>query len=328
MTKTIKLTTPWQHNYQAQIPENAGIKFEVNNMCHEADFWFIWGGLTDKESVKCPKENIIYITDEAHELRIYNHQFLNQFKTIASVRKDLQHPNSIYIHEPQIWYFDKTRTELDQMQLIEKKDTISVVASDLTLLPGHKQRFAFVNKMIGHFKDKLHVYGRGFNPVADKWQAIAPYKYSLAIENNVIPNYFTEKLTECYLSYTMPVYYGCPNIKEYFTPDSYIQIDINDYKKSIHIIEKAIEENWWEKNFQHIEDARKQVLNRYHVFALIPEIIKQLNSGSGKGQLTTIYPEHYFVQNEEQQELINKMSSQGLRLPLKILGKAILNRLK
>jgi len=325
---TIKLTTPWPHNYAAQLHQNENYRFEINNACATADYWFIWGGLKSTETVLCPVENVIYITDEAHELRKYNQEFLNQFKTIASVRTDLKHANNIFIHEPQLWYFDKSRKELETMAVPGKLQDISVVASNLTLLEGHKKRFAFVNQLIGHFKDKLHVFGRGFNPVADKWEAIAPYKYSIAIENNVIPNYFTEKLCECFLSYTLPIYYGCPNIKDYFDERALITIDINNLKASIEIIERAIDENLYERNFEYLLQARELCLNKYHFTSLITNLVGKIVNTNGVKQPVTVLPELYFIEQQKQNELFNQLSSQGIKLPLKILKQAILNRLQ
>jgi len=323
-----KITTPWHHNYAALLPKSENYRFEINNGCNAADYWFIWGGLQHAETVNCPAENIIYITDEAHELRFYNQDFLNQFNTIASVRTDLKHPNNVFIHEPQLWYFDKSRKELENMVLPEKLHNISVVASNLTLLEGHKKRFAFVNQLIGHFKDKLHAFGRGFNPVSDKWEAIAPYKYSVAIENNVIPNYFSEKLCECFLSYTMPIYYGCPNIKDYFDERALIAIDMNNLKASIEIIERAIDENLYERNFEYMLQARELCLNNYHFTSQITNLAAKIGNANGVKQPVTVLPELYFIEQQKQKELFDQLSSQGIKLPLKILKQAILNRLK
>lgn len=324
---TIKFSSPWAHNYYKQTLVDNNYKLEINNDCHKADFWFIWGGLLKQETVLCPRENIIYITDEAHELRKYNQNFLNQFDQIWAVRSDITHKKIVSIHEPQLWYFNKTRTELENLIPPAKTNDLSVVSSDLTTLPGHKLRYAFVNKMIGHFKDKLHVYGRGFNPVSDKWQAIAPYKYSIAIENNVIPNYFTEKITECFLSYTMPIYYGCPNIKEYFDERAMIIIDINDYKASINTIEKAISENRYEAGLKYIEESRKKVLNEYHVFAQLRKFAGNQSTENLKLIENTILPEKYFNQKDAQAKEMERLTTTGLRIPLNILLKAIKHKL-
>jgi hypothetical protein len=40
--------------------------------------------------------------------------------------------------------------------------------------------------------------------------------FHIAIENTSINNFFTEKLIDCFQTKTVPIYYGCPNIGEYF----------------------------------------------------------------------------------------------------------------
>ena len=45
-------------------------------------------------------------------------------------------------------------------------------------------------------------------------------KYTLAIENTSEPHYFSEKITDAFLCNTMPIYFGAPNIFEYFPKNS------------------------------------------------------------------------------------------------------------
>lgn len=40
--------------------------------------------------------------------------------------------------------------------------------------------------------------------------------FHIAIENTSIKNYFTEKLIDCFQTKTVPIYYGCKNIGDYF----------------------------------------------------------------------------------------------------------------
>jgi hypothetical protein len=51
--------------------------------------------------------------------------------------------------------------------------------------------------------------------VDNKKTALLDYEYSIAIENCQEEGYFTEKLTDCILTNTIPIYFGCPNIKKY-----------------------------------------------------------------------------------------------------------------
>ena len=46
--------------------------------------------------------------------------------------------------------------------------------------------------------------------------------FSVAIENSSEPNYFTEKVIDCFLTYTVPLYWGCSNIGSYFDKDGII----------------------------------------------------------------------------------------------------------
>ena len=49
-------------------------------------------------------------------------------------------------------------------------------------------------------------------------------QFSLVFENSREINYFSEKLLDCLLSRTVPVYFGCPNIRDYFDTTGWILI--------------------------------------------------------------------------------------------------------
>ncbi|MFV0444345.1 MAG: hypothetical protein ACK5Q5_12315, partial [Planctomycetaceae bacterium] len=48
--------------------------------------------------------------------------------------------------------------------------------------------------------------------------ALAPFRFSIAMENASSNLYFTEKLVDCLLLETIPIYYGCPAIDSLFDP--------------------------------------------------------------------------------------------------------------
>jgi hypothetical protein len=78
--------------------------------------------------------------------------------------------------------------------------------------------------------------------------------FHICIENNSQKYYFSEKLIDCLLCKTIPIYVGCTNISEYFNVDGFIiannleeilekcnSLTVEDYKKRI----DAIEENYY-----------------------------------------------------------------------------------
>ena len=88
------------------------------------------------------------------------------------------------------------------------------ITSSKSFLPGHNVRLNFIKNS----KDRLDLFGKGIKEVESKLDVLHNYAFSLAIENNVSKDdyYFTEKLVECIITGTIPIYYGCPNISKFF----------------------------------------------------------------------------------------------------------------
>ena len=60
--------------------------------------------------------------------------------------------------------------------------------------------------------------------VPDKLDFIKDYKFSIAIENSVVPGYTTEKIIEPMMMNSMPIYYGDPYVSRDFNMDSCVHI--------------------------------------------------------------------------------------------------------
>ena len=103
----------------------------------------------------------------------------------------------------------------------EKTKLVSMIASNKKMCEGHARRLQFVDK----FRDKLDFYGRGFNEISCKEDGLRDYMFSVGIENAVYDIYFTEKLTDCFACGTIPIFYGCKGVTEYFNEDGIIFLD-------------------------------------------------------------------------------------------------------
>jgi hypothetical protein len=51
------------------------------------------------------------------------------------------------------------------------------------------------------------------------------FQFSIIVENSRQLHYFTEKLIDCIIMKTIPIYYGCPNIDQYFNTKGWIILD-------------------------------------------------------------------------------------------------------
>jgi alpha(1,3/1,4) fucosyltransferase len=69
---------------------------------------------------------------------------------------------------------------------------------------------------------------RGFLP--SKLESLADYRFCLCFENVVLRGWITEKLFDCFVAGTIPIYLGAPDIQEYVPPECYIDMrDFTDY---------------------------------------------------------------------------------------------------
>ncbi|MGD9865010.1 MAG: glycosyltransferase family 10 [Pseudodonghicola sp.] len=100
----------------------------------------------------------------------------------------------------------------------------SLIASEKRDSQGHKLRHAMVDWVRSSSQD-VAVMGRGYTPFAAKADGLAPYRYSIVIENVRETNYFSEKLVDAVLCNTVPIYWGCPNLERFMNPEGIIRCD-------------------------------------------------------------------------------------------------------
>lgn len=97
---------------------------------------------------------------------------------------------------------------------VSKSRNMSLIASSKRDLEGHELRHDTVEWTSAEGLD-LDVMGRGYKPFEKKSDGLAPYRFSVVIENVREPNYFTEKLVDAVLCETVPIYWGCPNLERF-----------------------------------------------------------------------------------------------------------------
>jgi glycosyltransferase involved in cell wall biosynthesis len=111
----------------------------------------------------------------------------------------------------------------EHIQIYRKHKNISCVSSNKSFLEGHRVRLSMVNHILSNdCKDYFDMYGIGFRQIETKMDALKEYRFSIAIENGYRTNYATEKLSDCFLTGTIPIYFGCPNVGDYFDKNGII----------------------------------------------------------------------------------------------------------
>ncbi len=111
-------------------------------------------------------------------------------------------------------------------RLVYKKSRdISVIASAKKDYAGQQLRHEVISK----FGSRIDgVFGRAYKPIDNKIEGLKDFRYSIVIENCKTDYYFTEKLIDCFMTGTIPIYWGCPDIGRFFDPNGLITFNSLD----------------------------------------------------------------------------------------------------
>ena len=210
MDQPIKAKTLGAIEPELYFLKNISISFDVLEHDPDADF---------NVFVQLEPPAILDITRA-----IIDHQ--NVFDLILTWNEDVLEKceNSVFLPFGGCWI-----DEHDQA-IHTKTKLLSVIASEKKDTKGHKLRHKII--AIDKALDSRDVYGRGYSPIENKITALKDYMFSVIIENSTPKNYFTEKTIDSLVTGTVPVFWGCENIGEFFDERGFVVFkSARQYKK-------------------------------------------------------------------------------------------------
>jgi hypothetical protein len=235
------------------------------------------------EPLACSRQHTLLVTTEPSSIKTYGSAYTSQFGLVLTSQPEraLPHPGRIWSQPALQWFygFGKQHAigydELLGTPPWEKHRVLSTVCSSKQQTHTlHDRRYRFTEALKERLPG-LDVYGHGVRDMDDKAESLHDYRYHVAIENHLGLHHWTEKLADPFLGLALPFYYGCPNVDEYFPPESYITIDMNDVDCAAAIIRRAIQDNEYEQRLPWIVEARRRVIEQYNLFAVLSTAIEQ-----------------------------------------------------
>lgn len=155
--------------------------------------------------------------------------------------------------------------EKEDQIIYNKSKNISIIASSKNMTYGHRLR----HEIIGNFKN-IDVYGRGYQQIPYKLEALKDYRYSITIENTNCDYYFTEKLIDCFVTGTIPIYWGCPSIGDFFDIEG--MIIINNANDLNNIID-TLNDDFYINKMKHIQNnfdlSKEYLISEDHIKKII-----------------------------------------------------------
>jgi hypothetical protein len=163
----------------------------------------------------------------------------------------------------------------DYNQLIharpQKKKLISMISSSKQMTAGHKWRIALAEKLKVILGDQIDIFGFGHRPIANKREALDPYLYTVVVENCCHYDYWTEKLSDAMLAGCIPIYFGAPNVSEYFDTELLQVHQTEDVDKSAENVVRLLGSSYSDNDLKRMKDF---ILNKHNLYAHLPAVLQ------------------------------------------------------
>jgi hypothetical protein len=215
---------------------------------------------TDNHIHSAPAESNIWLLEPVGVIpNIYNYVLENKerFKRIWTHEKNIfeKFNNAQFVPVGGCWISSSDRI------IHNKFKNISIIASDKKNLEGHKLR----HNVISVFKNSIDAYGNEYTPFkqfyCNKIEGLKDYRFHIAIENCKRDYYFSEKLIDCFATGTIPIYWGCPSIGQFFNIDGMILFNsIEELKEKLELCTPEYYESKKEAILNNFELAKQYYL--------------------------------------------------------------------
>lgn len=280
----------WLKCFPHNQPHWANCDFIFDRDCRDYDWLVVYDDLPSLagerhplwiEDLACPPEHTLLLLTEPSAVKTYGTHYLRQYRWVLSTHElwaTRRHPGLIHEQPALYWFYADSSPRGDYDTLVRhvplaKTHNLSTVCSSKrqghTL---HRKRYDFTQLLKSRLPE-LEIYGHGVRPLADKADALDPFRYHVAIENYIGPHHWTEKLADAFLGACLPVYYGCPNVEDYFPEESFLRLDIDDVDHTAEMIKRAIRDKLWEQRLPAILESRRRVLENYGTIATIARLV-------------------------------------------------------
>lgn len=240
----------------------------------ECDYAVVLNKPREDTRVRCPRDHIWAIMQEppnekfAKLHRADGKPYARVYTTDPALTGAPYRPS-----QPALpWHVDRDYDFLSACPVPAKGRSLSWITSNKTHFPGHRDRMEFLERIRGRVDFDL--FGKGFEFVQDKWDALAPYRYAIVVENYRGPLYWSEKVADCFLSWTFPIYCGCTRLGDYFPPESFLEFDLRD-PRATDSIRRVVESGLWEERLNALAEARRRVLDEYQMLPFLAREIER-----------------------------------------------------
>ena len=268
--------------HRFQTPNNDGIwkNIQAVTKIEEADYYIVVEKPPKEigfDKLNCSK--IIYFQCEPSSIH-------NSMKSILKKYKDqffayFDYDN--YRHIP-FWYSRIPFKELQSLPYKKKNKQLSCLMSNKQFkhVPGHNLRLEYLKKFAEKYPNEIDIYGRNM-PIKGPYKgeldynwlctskAFTDYHYTFLCENTNEKGQLSERINDCLLNWSMPIYHGGSDIYDWFPEEALHTVDI--MKDDIERVYRISQQPVSDLQIQAIEKSRQLIMYEHNIFEKIHRIL-------------------------------------------------------
>jgi len=231
---------PQDQFLQMFLPKNNN--YEVVNENEPADICFYSVQLEDENRLRdnelnvfCSKENITFKGALLGEYKFYN-----KFKRYGSKKTNVMFLNDVSQSKiinnkliiptinARISYYQTLNKIKNKVPFAKKKFALMISQhlenSNKTIIYKSLQSIGHVESII---REGRHIKNKSCYNSTEILELFNQYKFIVVCENSHTSGYITEKIFNCFLAGSIPIYDGAPNVNNWINPKSMISFDEN-----------------------------------------------------------------------------------------------------
>lgn len=212
----------------------------------------------------------------------------NQNITVFGFDKKFYNPSELCVESPAHTYYGGRGPWMDKEEdwnyetLISinpvKTKNISSVITKLNSEDVNPEGCAYrsrhdLNQFLIHNAPFIDFYaGWEIKNEPEKKHAVESYRFSIALENQFTKNWITEKFYDSILYNTVPIYFGCTNLKELYPECGYFVFeDVTNHKQCLDLINhiETNAEDLYEKMLPEVIKIKQKYFNNYNLLKKI-----------------------------------------------------------
>ena len=293
------------------MPQQNGLwgpyQFDFVNGKHKADWLVAYDEPHRDCETDLPISRRILFRSEPQSIKTYTKDFVDQFGTVVAIDKDPSFKGNTILSQvalPWMYGIDFERPEeafqWDDLRAAHssgEKGELSVVCSNKNFNLNQSRRLRFLGMLKEALGDRLTIFGRGFQPIVDKRDAIDGYRYHLVLENNLLAHGWTEKLADPILGGVFPISAGGPDLDHYFNPEGLASIDITKPRQAVADVLRILTEDPAASAKGAMEENKDRLLTKHNFFPLCARVLDSVIEQQGSASFSRLEKCYSFQPN-------------------------------